>query len=235
MADELQDPYDRQSGSGEGTGKAVLSWVKADVGDEVTGVVVPADLAKPAVGYRLSRAWDNDAREPQVWAPRGYINPASGKPWKGPVVRSIFDANAGEGEEARPVVRTEIVLMTNLRNFEFVSRPYLARAREEGLTDDGIRRFIVDGASAREAHDAAIEALKALDPTQDRPKPAQTWKIKLASQSPNDKGGHTNGIAIDATLPTPETKAIVAKYLAEAGEAAEAATPYGGKQEDPPF
>lgn len=235
MAEELNDPYD-QSGEGAGFGKPVISWKKADVGDEITGVTLPPEIDLPDKGYRLTQEWDSEARSPKVWAPRGYE--IKGKAWRGPVTRDEFDAYLkaeGETEKARPVVRSEVLLQTSFRNFEYVSGPAKARAQEAGEADDGLRRVILDGQSLREAH---LEALKAINPDKPKPEVAQTWTVKLASQTPNDKGGHTNGFAVKVAEPTEATRKVVADYIAKAkalaADAAMAgADPYS--QEDPPF
>lgn len=233
MSDDLYDPY--ESGSGGKPGKPVVSWKKADVGDSVTGIVVPPDaILAPTKGYRVTQEYDNDAKEKRYWAPRGYQR--DGALYRGPITESQYIAHVGSLDGARAVTRSEVTLVTDLRNTEFMSGNAKQRLQENGETDDGIRRVIMDGQSIREAHLAALEAIGA-----DRPQPGQRWTVTLASQTPNDKQGHTNGFTVKIEAPTPETGKVVAAYI-EAQKSAIAAgdDPYtgGGKPaqtDEPPF
>jgi hypothetical protein len=233
MSVDQHDPYDK--GTGGKPGKPVLSWKKADVGDALTGVVVPPNPDLPEKGYAVSQEWDNDERQPKVWAPRGYLD-AKGNSWRGPITEADYIRHVGNANDARPVTRSDVTLVTDLRNMEFVSGPAKQRAQENGEADDGIRRVIMDGQSIRESHEAALAAIGA-----DRPQPGQTWTVRLAAQTPNDKQGHTNTIEVTIKPPTPESMEVVKAYLAKAKEEAAAGSdPYvgagaGGRTEEPPF
>jgi hypothetical protein len=233
------DPYDKSSGGKPG--KPVVSWKKADVGDEFEGIVVPADFKQPEKGYAVSQEWDNKARQPRVWAPKGYTTPKG--PYRGPITEMEYIAAVGSAQGARPVTRPDIRFVTDYRKFEFVSGPAKVRAQEEGTDDDGIRRVIIDGQSIREAHTAALEAIGA-----DRPQPGQRWKIRLATQEPTPEGGHKNTFQCTIWAPTPETMKVVEEQIAKDRATAEAETPdasdpynapagvgAGSQSEEPPF
>lgn len=233
------DPYARRGGGGP----AAISWKRADVGDQIVGVVVPPDPFSPTEGYDKRRSWSNDEedRGPLVWPPSTYTLP-DGTPSRRPVTESTFErwakANGFTGKVRRKF-HGEVHLLTEHRSNEFVSGPQRQRRQEEDIKDDGVRRLIDDHFDLTPKFKEALEAAGLFT----GPVPGATVTIKLARREAN-KGakGESNIFEVDVKPPTPETKALVDKHVAEqvaAKQSAQAAAenPYGsGSQTDePPF
>ena len=214
MAQELYDEYENEGGQG---GPPVVSWKFSEPGettDTFTGIIVPPDpINFPAKGHRA--AIDRNKDGARVWPPKvGYKPGPDVKNPKAPISESAYLAiTDGDDSDMRYVTLTELTLVTNYSNKEFMSAPKRAAAREDPeFVDNGMRRFLKDGADVPAKFDAALKAIKAV-----KPMPGQRLTIVLTGREPNvGKEGETRRHAITFEPPTPETLKVVADYCAVA-------------------
>lgn len=214
MALELHDEWENSSAGGP----PVISWNRAHPGEpgaKFTGVIVPPlPLVQPGKGYRKIEDRTTDGL--RVWPPKVGYTPAPGIKPNAPILESQYLAITGSDAEMRPVALTEITLVTGYTGMDFMSEPKRKAAKEESLTDDGVRRVIVDGADLPAKITAAVKALRTAGP-----QPGQRLTIELIERAPNvGREGNKNVFAVTLEPPTPETLKVAADWVAQAKSAA---------------
>lgn len=240
MADELYDEWANEGGGGA----PVVSWKYSDVGDSTNdtfvGIIVPPKpLIEPEKGYEIIGDRNKEGR--RVWPPKVGYTPKPGVKPDAPISENQYLQIVGNTTDMRVVSLTCLTLMTEYRNKQFFSGPQKTRALEnEEFKDDGVRRFIVDGADVPPKFKAAVKAIRAKGPQN-----GQRFTIQIIAREPNSGGkeGETNRFKITLEPPTAETMKVVQAWIdaAKSDEAATgtddpwAGTPVATGTEPPPF
>jgi hypothetical protein len=237
---ELRDDWDDSEGGA--AGPEAVSWKYSDPGDVFTGIILPpAPIAAPKKGYEVKQR-RGKGRDKTAGAPQGLLVwPPQSDPNRGPMTEAEFARAHGDAalKEAQGVPMKVLTVLTNFRAKEFFSGKAKERANENPeFVDDGLRRYFIDGPDIPTKFN---EALKALG--QRATLPGMQFSVRLDKREPNKGGneGETNRFSVKIEMPTPETLAVVDRYVAEAKAAAPAAslgddpwaTPATPKSEDP--
>lgn len=238
-----EELYDEWANEGGG-GAPVVSWLGIDPGDELdtfTAIIVPPrPIDDPGKGYEIVKDFDKKDGL-RVWPPKVGYEPKQGVNPKSPISESEFNAIAlrvaretgQDPEEARPVTLTSLTLLSQYTNKEFFSKPKVRAAKEDPeFVDNGVRRFIVDGADIPPKFKAAVQRLGTRGP-----QVGQRLTVKLTGRVPNvGKDGEKRVHEITLEAATPETMDLVKKYIAEAKSAPVAGSedPWAAGQEAEP-
>lgn len=224
--DEL---YDEWANEGSG-GAPVVSWLGIDPGDDLdtfTAIIVPPrPIDEPGKGYEIVK--DYDKKELRVWPPQDGYTPKPGVNPKAPILLSEFKTIAAqvardrnlEPEEERPVTLTSLTLLSAYSNKEYFSKPKVRAAKEDPeFVDNGIRRFIVDGADIPTKFKDAVRKVGTRGP-----QIGQRLTVKLTGRVPNvGKDGERRVHEVTIEPATVETLSLVQKYITEAKSAAASA------------
>jgi hypothetical protein len=247
----LRDDWDDEGGS---IGPEAVSWKFASKGDAFDGIVVPPNpLTQPAKGYELKqrrgKGRDKSKKAVQgllVWPPQSDEN--RGPMTEAEYARAYGDAALKEAlDNFQGVPMKVITLITGYKAKEFFSGKAKDRAADNPeFVDDGLRRLFIDGPDLPSKVDAALKVVGKRGLA-----PGMRVQVKLVEREENKGGneGETNRFAVMIALPTPETMALVDKYIVEAVTVAESdpiedpwaadssAQPgsFAGNTEDPPF
>lgn len=233
MANDLNDPFEQENDGAQGpAGPPVVSWNGVRIGTTFTGLLVPPDPFTPEKGHIMGQSWtrpkDDSGEKPRpaFWPPEDHDNrrPVSLKEYK------RLATQYGDTSEAQAVSRVELYVLTDLRDFTFMSEDAERRLKDAGTADNGLRRVLVDGADLREK---VMDALREVGP---KPIPASRISITLADREANKgREGKTNRFDVTVDAPTDADKKTVAEYVAAAKAAATSAAASKMEQEDPPF
>lgn len=215
MTDAFLDPF--ESGMG---GAPAVSWKKADEGTVFEGVILPFDLAEPNRGYGSAQRTDIQTGDPLFWDAQA--------------ARKISNRTSDDtGRPNRPVVDPILLVQTDYRNSEFISKEQKERMATDEREDDGLRRYYAAGATAGKALKDALAKARV-----QKPEVGGKIVVTLAKQTPNNYGGETNNFETVYTRPDAATKKIVDQYVADNAEPDADdpfAAPAAQKNDEPPF
>lgn len=231
MSDEMDDLYDKYEAQRGGDFAPVVSWKKSDTGDGFTGILLPArPVERPDKGYEVRREYKQaNPKEGQeagftVWPPRN-----NQEKIKRPVVESEFVTRWPDEDlsEARKVSQNHFTFETGLADGSLLSNQFKDRCAEQDPPVDPKaetrRRIIEQGESLTKGIEAALKKVGG------KPLPGQIWTITLASKTPNEYGGETNGFTVAIERPTEATRQVVKEYV----EAAKLAAAQAEDEGDP--
>jgi len=207
-------------GGGEGSGAPSVSWADARAKEGFSGVVLPSE-ADPDKGHETIQARHIDTGMPQYWNPD-----------KTSKMKKVTEPSTN-GVPNQPVRQAVILLQTPLRNWEFTSAKFRAKAEEDkDRVDDGLRKLFIGGGPLATEMNKALRANGV-----QAPPVGATFKMDVIKRVPNEFGSTTPEIAFIYTPPTPATAKVVAEYTerTKAAAPAESAGSFFADGSEPPF
>lgn len=185
-------------GGGE-AGAPGVTWKGAPEPSTIEGIILPIDVStSDTLAFDTVQATSvGQDPEPLFWAPKG-VTP-----------RRTTKSHGPNGEPLDEVWQGVMLLQTEYRNMEFMTRGARDRFAEEDKKDDGLRRHYSQGAEGN----AIREAIKKAKAPGRKPEVGARLVITLTKREPNNYGGETNVVEAQYFRPTPETKAVAQKYI----------------------
>jgi len=190
-------------------GPPIISWDSPRPGDGFSGVLLPVDVNAPDVSYETE-----------------FSTKVGGDPDYWPLKAGETDADLRQKTHAVHYVKTDF------KSNEQMSLNAKKRRTEDGVEDDGLRRYFVKGASASKGMTAARKAagLKSNQP----PQVGMYLTVKLVEVRPNAKGKE-NIFDVSLRPADAASKKVVADYIAaESAKVESDESDYPGTDE-PPF
>jgi len=243
MSEYDDDAYDKYADNSSGDFAPVVSWKGIQDGDGFTGVLLPVDpLGDPTKGHEPRREYkqpnekENEPGGFTRWPPKNN---------KQKITQPVSEAKFAElwpdldVNEARKVWQPHFTFETGITDGKFISKKTKNRMveAEQDPNAETRRRLIEQGKDLITKIEAALAKVGR------KPQVGQTWRVGISERVENKYGGETTIYTVDIKAPTDESRAVVAKYIADAKAKAAENAPVAegdkyatvGSAEEPPF